>query len=240
MLAEGKDKIDNLKLRICLDHTNLNKAIVYAPYHFKIPEDIAHLLAEACVITVSDCRKGFWDQQLDEASSFLTMFNIEHGKFFYTVMPLGPTVASDVFQNKLYECFGKIEPIIIIANDIMIVGYKPDHSDLDQAFMTQLQTAKKYNMKLIYDKLQYKQNEVEFFGETYTTSGCKPSKDKMSAITSMPSPTKKKQVQSFIGMINYLATFSLRLSELAEPIREFPKIKYHLIGCLNINKLLHR
>ena len=49
------------------------------------------------------------------------------------------------------------------------------------------------------------QNEVEFFGETYTTSAHKPSKDKVAAITSMPSPTNKKQVQTFIGMINYLA-----------------------------------
>ena len=36
-------------------------------------------------------------------------------------------------------------------------------------------------------------------------------------------PTCKKQLQSFIGMINYLSKFSVRLSELAEPIRELPK-----------------
>ena len=77
MLVEGKDKLCKLKLRICLDPTNLNKAIVHEPYHFKTPEDIAYLLADACVITVSDCRKGFWHQQLDEASSFLTTFNIQ-------------------------------------------------------------------------------------------------------------------------------------------------------------------
>ena len=58
-LVEGKDKLGKLKLGICLDSTNLNKAIVCEPYHFKTPEDIAHLLADACVITVSDCSKGF-------------------------------------------------------------------------------------------------------------------------------------------------------------------------------------
>ena len=41
----------------------------------------------------------------------------------------------------------------------------------------------------------------------------------------MPSPTNKRQVQSFIGMINYLALFSPRLSELVEPIRELVKNK---------------
>ena len=138
-------------------------------------------------------------------------------------MPFGATVVGDVFQCMLDECLGKIDQVIIIADDIMIVGYKPDHSDHGQAFTTLLQTAKKCNVKLNYDKLQYKQNEVEFFGETYTTSGHKPSKDKVAAITSMWSPTNKKQAQSFIGMINYLAKFSLRLSELAEPIRTFQR-----------------
>ena len=65
VLVEGKDKLGNLKLRICLDHTNLNKAIVCEPYHFKTLEDIAHHFAEACVITVCDCRKGFWQQKFD-------------------------------------------------------------------------------------------------------------------------------------------------------------------------------
>ena len=36
----------------------------------------------------------------------------------------------------------------------------------------------------------------------------------------MPAPTNKKQVQSFIAMINYLSKFSTGLSEIAEPIRE--------------------
>ena len=148
VLVEGKDKFAKLKLRICLYPTNLNKAIVHEPYHFKTPEDIAHLFAEACVITVNNCRKGFWHQQFDETSSFLTMFNSELGRFHYTVVPFVATGLGDVFQHKLDEYFGKIEQSIILADDIMIVGYKPDHSDHDQAFTTLLQTAKKCNVKL--------------------------------------------------------------------------------------------
>ena len=42
VLVEGKDKSGNLKLRICLDPTNLNKAIMRQPYSFRTPEDITH------------------------------------------------------------------------------------------------------------------------------------------------------------------------------------------------------
>ena len=60
VLMEGKDNLGKLKLRIYLDYTNLNKAIMHEPHHFKTPEEIAHHLAEACIITVGDCRKGFF------------------------------------------------------------------------------------------------------------------------------------------------------------------------------------
>ena len=50
VFVESKDKLGNLKLSICLDPTNLNKAIMREPYHFRMPEDIVHLLADACII----------------------------------------------------------------------------------------------------------------------------------------------------------------------------------------------
>ena len=120
VLVDSKDKLGNLKLCMHLDPTNLNKAIRREPYHFRTPENIAHLLAEACIMNVCDCKKGYWHQKLDEASSFLTIFNTKIGRFRYTVMPFGATVARDVFQCKLDQCFGMIKQVIVIADNIMI------------------------------------------------------------------------------------------------------------------------
>ena len=61
-------------------------------------------------------------------------------------MPFGATVAVDVFQCKLDQCFGKIKNGIFIADDIMIVGKKMNHTDHDQALTTMLQTARKCNV----------------------------------------------------------------------------------------------
>ena len=225
VLVEGKDESGNLKLKINLDPTHLNKAIVREPYHIKSPEDIAHLIAAACIMTVCDCKKGYLHQQLDEASSYLSTFNTEPGRFRYTVMPFGATVAGDIFQCKLDQCFGQIKTVIVIPDDIMIVGKKAHHNDHDQGVTTLLETARMFNVHLNYDKLQYKMQEVDLFGETYTMNRCKPAQAKVCVITEMPPPTCKKQAQSFIGMINYLSKFSVRLSELVEPIREFSKEK---------------
>ena len=106
-------------------------------------------------------------------------------------MPFGITIAGDVFQRKLDTIFGNLSQVACIADDIIIVGYKADHSDHDIAFTSLLQTAPENNVKLNFEMLQYKQTQVDFFGETYTTDGCKPSSDKVKAITNMPQPANK-------------------------------------------------
>ena len=101
-----------------------------------------------------------------------------------------------------------------------------NHKDHDQALTTLLHTARACNVRLNYKKLQYKQTEVVFFfGKTYTVDGCKPAQGKVKAKIEMPPSNCKKQVKSFIGMVNYLSKFSAHLSELAEPIRELLKEK---------------
>ena len=119
VLVEGKDKLGNLKLRICLDPTNLNKTIVREPYYFGTLEDITHLLADACIMSVCNCTKAYWHQEPDEASSFLTAFYTELGRFRYTMMPFGVMVAGDVFQCNLDQCFGHLKNVIVIVDDIM-------------------------------------------------------------------------------------------------------------------------
>ena len=140
-------------------------------------------------------------------------------------MPFGSTFASNVFQRKLDQCFGHLQNVLIIADDIMVIGKQPNHKDHDLALTTLLNTARKCNVPLHYEKLQYKQKEVKFFGEMYTTDGHKTVQSKIKVIQEMSAPQCKKQVQSFIGMVNYLSKFSARLSELAEPIRDLCKEK---------------
>ena len=103
----------------------------------------------------------------------------------------------------------------------MVVGKNQKEHDL--ALPTLLDTARECIVRLNYDKLQYKKTEVDFFGETYTIDGHKLAQIKVSMINTMPEPSSKRKVQSFIGMISYLSKFSARLSELSEPIRELSK-----------------
>ena len=79
-------------------------------------------------------------------------------------------------------------------------------------FQEIIRITKKNNIKLNFDKIQYKLKEVEFFGKPYTTQGRKPSNMKVKAITEMPKPTNLKDLQTFLGMVQYLSKFSPRIA----------------------------
>ena len=140
---------------------NLNKAAIHELYHFRTPEDIAHMITNANIMMVCDCKKGYWHQELDEASSFLTTFNTKFGRFYYTVMPFGITITVDVFQWKLDQCFSHLKNVIVIADDIMVIGKNQREHNL--ALTTLLDTARQYNktmedhlghLKQIFHKLR--------------------------------------------------------------------------------------
>ena len=118
-----------------------------------------------------------------------------------------------MFQQKLDECFGHKKNLIVIADDIMVVGKKHNHKDHDLAFTILLQMARKCKVKLNhkknYNTSAQKSTSME---KQYTTDGHKPAQSKITATVEMPSPGSKKEVHSFIGMINYLSKFSPRLT----------------------------
>ena len=79
-------------------------------------------------------------------------------------------------------------------------------------------------------KLQESQVQTErsqILSEKHTpVDGHKPTQSKIKAIQEMPAPQCNRQVQSFIGMVNYLSKFSARLSGACiEPIRHLCKEK---------------
>ena len=73
------------------------------------------------------------------------------------------------------------------------------------------------------------------FGERYTTSGHTPDKNKFTAITKIPAPTNKKQVQSFIGWSTTCQNFLPDFQRLWSPFGSFQRTKYLSTGAQNIN-----
>ena len=61
-----------------------------------------------------------------------------------------------------------------------------------------------------------KRERVTFFGAEYSTQGMHPDPKKVQGIMEMTAPTDKQQLQSFLGMVNYMGTFIPNLSHHTE------------------------
>ena len=54
-------------------------------------------------------------------------------------------------------------------------------------------------------------------------NGISPDPDKIKSIREMQAPTSKKELQSFLGMVNFLRKFSPNLSETTSKLRDLLK-----------------
>ena len=69
--------------------------------------------------------------------------------------------------------------------------------------------------------------ELTFIGDKLTNHGVKPDPEKTAAIEDMKKPENKKDIQRFLGMINYLARYLPDLSERTAPIRKLLEKDVH-------------
>ena len=87
----------NGKVRVCLDPSNLNKAIIREHHKPMTVEEIAHELAGATVYTKADALKAFLQIHLTHEASLLTTFNLHRGRLRFLWMPFGAKMSQDVF-----------------------------------------------------------------------------------------------------------------------------------------------
>ena len=85
-----------------------------------------------------------------------------------------------------------------------------------------------------------------FLGHKVTANGIFPDPEKVEAIVKMKEPSDKKELQRFLGMINYVGKFIPNLAEHTAPLRKLLRktlvIDLHKSTervLLNLKKQLH-
>ena len=163
--------------------------------------------------------KAFLQIHLTHEASLLTTFNSHRGQFQFLWMPFGAKMSQDMFQLDaiLKQCPG----VIGIHDDMVIFGV--DQEDHDANLINLLNFCQKEGLVLNSKKLELQRERVTFFRAEYSTQGMHPDPKKVQGITEMTAPTDKQQLQSFLGMVNYMGTFIPNLSHHTEPLRAMLK-----------------
>ena len=112
--------------------------------------------------------------------------------------------------RKLDEVYKDTPNVNGIVDDIVVCG--STESEHDQAFRKML---------------KFKETQADFFGHVLTENGIQPVKEKLEAIYNMKTPTNMKELQTILGVVNYLNRCSTKLADLTLPLREVTKKHVH-------------
>ena len=162
---------------------------------------------------------------MDKQSSDLTIFACLFGKYRNKWLLLGAALAGDMFQYKIDEIFNDMPNEFSIADDILVIGYDKDGTDCDKAVYKVLKWCQDVNLKHNREKCHFRCMSIPFFGEVVSRHGVQPDPQKVRALTEMLAPKNKKELQAFIGIINYLNKFSQGMSEACELLRKLTSSK---------------
>lgn len=211
----------NGTVRICIDPKDLNQAIKRQQYPLPTIADIRTRLTGATVFSVLDAASGFWQIELDDESAKLCTFNSPFGRYCFRRLPFGVTIGSEAFQQKVSEIFEGLEGVEIYIDDILVWG--KDEREHDERLEKVLQRCREANLKLNKEKARIAVDEVTYVGHRISKEGTLPDEKKVKAIMEMPKPQNKKDIERFLGLVQYVGKFIPNLSDITSPIRHLMK-----------------
>ncbi|GMG17194.1 unnamed protein product [Aspergillus oryzae] len=138
-------------------------------------------------------------------------------------MPFGLTNAPASFQRFINEALGEILDVFVIAylDDILIFSHKlEEHVQHVQTVLEKLQKAE---VRLKLKKCEFHVQETEFLGHWISTEGIQAEEGKVKAIQEWPEPTNLKELQQFIGLLNYYRKFIDRYAHRLAPLFDLLK-----------------
>ena len=142
----------NREVRVCLDPSNLNKAIIREHYKPMTVEEITHKLARATVYTNADALKAFLQIHLTHEASLLTTFNSQQGCLCFLQMPFGAKMSQDVFQLSMDVILKQCPGVIEIHDNMVLFGV--DQEDHDANLINLLNVCQKEGLILNSKKLE--------------------------------------------------------------------------------------
>jgi hypothetical protein len=240
-------------LRLCVDYRALNKATIKNKYPVPRSDDCVDNVAGYQFYSACDCRSGYYQMGIKPEDIQKTAFVTKFGLYEFKVVCFGLTNAPSAFSEMLRKIFEKeigkileiyIDDIVIFSNTI------EDHLRHLRIFFDKLREHKIY---LKRSKCSFLKQQVKFLGHIVSAEGINPDPDKVSVIKAWKEPTNVKELQSFLGLMNYYRKFIPNFAAISVPLTNllkndvvwkwnekekfaFEELKVKLIECATLKK----
>ena len=205
-------------IRMVVDMRSANEAIRRTHYPVPTLDELLEKFNTCTKFSKVDLNHGYHQIELNPESRYITTFSTHLGLYQYKRLPQGANSAMEEYQHAIGDLFKNEHRISNICDDILVGGR--DETEHNENLNRCLKILSSNNLTLNEKKCELNKSEVQFFGHILSAEGIKPMKDKVKAIEIFPQPKNRKQLSSFLGLVNYLARFIPNLSTETAPLRD--------------------
>ena len=223
-LNVGQDKPT---ARVVVDFRKVNEMIVRYPYPVPKIQHLLMTLEGFTYATSLDLIQGYHQIPLDDAAKKICTIVLPWGKYEYTRLPMGIKLAGDAFQQRMNDLLGHLPYVRCYIDDILIVT-KSDWKEHLKCITTVLELMGNAGLKVNAEKSFFGRRELDYLGYHISQEGIRPDVKKVEAIKALAAPKTRKQLRSFIGMVNFYRDIWKQRSHLLAPMTKLmsPKLPF--------------
>jgi ribonuclease HI len=206
------------EIRLCVDFRNLNRSSKKDNYPLPKMEHILQRVIGASRISMIDGFSGYNQISVMPEDREKTAFTTPWGTFMYAKMPFGLMNAGATFQRAMDIAFigEKDQFVVIYLDDITVFS----RSDKEHRCHLRRVFSKcwRFGLSLNPKKSLFAMQEGKLLGHIVSTEGVRIDPSRVEAIQALSLPRSKKEVQAFLGKINFLRIFVSNFVELVKHI----------------------
>jgi hypothetical protein len=211
------------EIKLCIDFRNLNKASLKDNYPLPKMDHLLQRVVESSQIPLLDGFSGYNQVLVHPDDQGKTAFTTPWGTFMYVNMPFGLMNAGATFQRAMDIAFVEESSkfIVIYLDDVTVFSQSDDEHlrYLRRVF----EKCRRFGISLNPKKCLFGLEEGKLLGHIISKEGIKIDPSKIEAILKLEHPRNLKELQSFIGKINFLRRFILNLAKLLRNITNMLK-----------------
>ena len=223
-MVRNRNEINRNKARMVVNYKQLNGNTVFDGYFLPNKETLIHKTRNCNWHSKFDCKSGFYQIKMTEESKPLTAFSTLQGHYEWNVLSFGLKNAPQIFQRKMDNIFREYDFIHVYVDD-MLISSKTKEQHLKH-LDTFIDLCKTHGIGLSKKKSIIGEQKIEFFGLMIDSDGIELQNHILEKIKDFPEKlTDRKQLQRFLGILNYAEGFIKNLADLRKPLRKLTSEK---------------
>jgi hypothetical protein len=207
-------------VRVCVNLSDINKALVPQRYPVSTMEELTEQIAGSTFFTKLVLAGGYLQLELSEECRYVTAFVSYEGVFQFRSLPFGPTSRSSAFQQ-MVPLITQLPGYVNILDDLLISSR--DMAEHDARLRSVLDRLVKCGATLRVEKCELDRPEVDFNGHRISANGVRPLQSNVAALKRVPPSTNQRLLSRFVGAATYYAKFVPLFAELGRPFRPLLK-----------------